>query len=121
MLGYPTAPCRECWRQIEAKPVAAGVRQVIFRRVGNLVGIPRIARQHRNGAQKLRAFCFGNEKPLGFAQAAVLARRGANDPFAHERTAGCARIRSLVGALETNSGMKLAADWIASRSLSSGR
>jgi hypothetical protein len=69
------------------------------------------------------------------------AGRGANEPFAHERTAGRNQIRPLVGALETNSGMKLAADqnrplefsrnaslvhvveegWIASRSLSPGR
>jgi hypothetical protein len=65
-----------------------------------------IARQHRNSAQELRAFRFDNETPFGLPHAAFLAGRGANEPFAHERTAGCDRIRSLVGALETNTGVE---------------
>ena len=79
---------------------------MIFGSVRYFVGIARIARQHWNSVQELRTFCFDNEKPFGFARTAFLTGRGANETFAHERTAGCDRIRPLVGALETNSGMQ---------------
>ena len=46
---------RECWRQIEAQSIPTGVSQMIVGCVRYFVGIARIARQHRNSAQELRA------------------------------------------------------------------
>jgi hypothetical protein len=106
-LGDPTPSGRECRRQIEAQSATTRIRQVIFRRVGNLIRVSRITRQHRHSAPGLQAFRFDNEKLLGFAHAAFLAGRGANEPFAQERASISDRIRSLVGTFETNSRMQL--------------